>query len=166
MHVRFFVLVALFLAGCASTVARITGLEPVTQERCQAKDVRQMGFDDGKTGQRIGERFEFWVKDCAGVGVRLDRKAYDDGYAEGLSSYCSCENGFLAGVKDEYTEFKLQYLMCKKPLFQQFLSGHEFGKLQIKNEELSKKVGPFKTEFNEPAILALAKTTCAAAPIR
>ncbi len=138
----------------------IPGTEAVTVERCQAFDVRKFGFEDGRIGQRAGEKFDFWRKDCAGLGVALDRKVYDEGYAEGLSQYCSCQNGFMAGVKDEFAEFKLQYLMCKSPQYKKFISGHEKGLTHIKNPELSKKINDVKTEYDEPKIQALAQSIC------
>lgn len=148
-------------AGCASTVARILPIgEPVTAERCQGFDAKTMGVDDGKTGQRQGEKFEFWHKDCAIVGVKLDRSRYDEGYLEGLADYCSCEQGFVAGIKEEFTQLKGQYQMCRKSEYKNFMGGHEKGKLQVTNQDLVKKINHLKTDYNEPAILSQAKASC------
>lgn len=154
---------AFLLAGCASTVAKIIPIgEPVTTERCQALDMKKMGFDDGKIGQRSGDKFEFWVKDCAAVRVTLNRAAYDEGYSEGLKFYCSCENGFDSGVREEIAEIKTQRVMCAGKQLKEFLAGHEKGSLQSKNEELVKKAGQFKWEYNDPNIQAMAKASCSA----
>ena len=154
---------ALTLVACASTMSKILPIgEPVTEERCKAFDLKQMGFADGSIGQRQGEKYEFWRKDCAAFRVTLDREAYDQGYQEGLSQYCSCENGFVAGVKEEFKGLKGQYVMCQSANYKRYVEGHNKGQAQASNQHLAKKINYLKIEYNEPAIQAMATASCAA----
>ena len=149
------------LMGCTSMVRQFVPGEPVTAERCQKMDVQQLGFKDGERGQRQGDKFEFWMKDCRGVGATLDRGLYNQGYADGLKIYCSCEQGFVAGVHDEFTEMRGQYYTCTKPEYAVFLKGHAAGKKYVQDPTLTKKEGPFKTTYFDELILIKAKDECA-----
>lgn len=151
----------LLLTGCASTVAKILPIgEPVTVERCKALDMKKIGYEDAVAGNRNGDKYEFWLKDCASLGARPDRAIYDAGYSDGLAVYCSCEIGFQAGVKEEYTELKKQYMMCTKKEFTRFQEGHKLGLPHAKDEKLVKKTGPFNFSYDETEIEKLAKTSC------
>lgn len=119
---------ALALMGCTSFMSWLTGLHPVTEERCQKLNMFQIGLTDGETVQRQGEKFFFWEKDCRWVGVTLNRVDYDRGYEQGLKTYCSCERGFEAGVKEEYLELKGQYALCRKSEYRVFELGYKAGK--------------------------------------
>lgn len=161
MPALFCLMAGLFTAGCASTVSKILPIgEPVTKERCEQIDVKALGFKDAKNGQRPGDKFDFWKKDCAAFGVTLDRALYDQGYQEGMAYYCSCENGFVAGVKEEIAEFKKQFMLCSKADYKHFISGHQMGKKHSKDENLVKKTGLYKKEYNEDAIVDAAKAHC------
>ena len=151
----------LFLAGCASTMAKIIPIgEPVTKERCEKLDMHQMGFTDGELGQRIGDKYEFWTKDCRSMGVVLNREVYNKGYDEGLHFYCSCQKGFSSGVHGEVIELKGQYLACTKAEYQEFSRGHELGKKYTEDTAMTKKINVNKTDYFEDVILAKAKTEC------
>lgn len=122
------VLSAVLLSGCTSFMSWLTGLHPVTEERCQKLNMFQIGLTDGETVQRQGEKFFFWDKDCRLVGVKLNRPDYDRGYEQGLKTYCSCERGFEAGVREEYLELKGQYAICRKAEYRVFELGYKAGK--------------------------------------
>ncbi|PWU12813.1 MAG: hypothetical protein C5B49_15755 [Bdellovibrio sp.] len=152
---------AVIVAGCASTMAKIIPIgQPVTRERCEQIDLKRMGLQDGREGQRSGDKFEFWVKDCASFGVRFDRSLYDAGYEEGLRFYCSCGNGFLAGVKDELAEARGQYLLCDRNQFTEFLNGHKEGLNFKADPVLVKKKDQFTNLYDEKAIFAKAGMFC------
>lgn len=111
--------------------------EPVTAVRCQNLDARKLGFEDGRVGNRSGERFEFWAKDCAAFSVRLSRELYKAGYNDGLKIYCSCETGFTAGAQGEFTALKAQFLMCSKAEHANFVRGVELGKAHLGKAEVA-----------------------------
>ena len=154
-------LAGLFLAGCASTMAKIIPVgEPVTKERCEKLDMKKIGFDDGEVGHRNGDKFEYWTRDCRPLGVNLSKETYDRGYAEGLQFYCSCEKGFSSGVHNEVIELKGEYLACSKDEYQNFYRGHELGQKYTEDSSMMKKVNVNKTDYFEDVIAVKAKTEC------
>lgn len=123
--------------GCASVWQQILppGFEPVTRERCEALDMRAIGEADGKNAQRAGDKFDYWKKDCRNVGVNLDRALYDEGYARGLEQYCSCEEGFISGAKEEFEELRGQFQSCGKAMYKEFVRGRDLGKKEVSTIE-------------------------------
>lgn len=114
--------------GCASDVARVLGYgAPLSAERCRSLNLYQIGFYDGENGQRSRDKFDFWFKDCRTVGVVLDAKIYDEGYALGLEKFCSCQSGIRSAMNKEILELKSQYFMCGKEDFAQFSRGFGLG---------------------------------------
>lgn len=151
--------------GCASWVSNFLGFgAPVTKERCEAIDIKDYGFKDGSEARRPRERFESWVADCRAFGVRLNPELYDQGYQQGLAQYCSCENGFKAGVKNQFTEIKGQYFMCSRAAYERFIRGHEAG-LEFKNDpRFVNVISSIKVEYFEAKIDQQAVTSCASLP--
>ncbi len=120
-----------------------------------------MGLKDGQEGQRLGQRWDFWKKDCAALGVSWDRQRYNDGYVAGLGEFCSCEKGFDSGIREEYIETKAQFYTCQKDQFISFSRGHGLAKPFVDNPSLSKKINPYKIDYLQDAIAAKAKESCA-----
>lgn len=149
------------LAACASTFKELGLGEPVTKERCQQLDVRQIGYRDGEQGQRRGNKYDFWLKDCRSIGATLNRDLYNQGYDEGVKLYCSCEKGFGSGVREQFTEMQGQYYTCTRKEYEIFLKGHEAGKKYAKDPTMSKKDGPHKYVYFDEFILPKAKEECA-----
>lgn len=155
----------LLTAGCSSWVAKVLPFgQPVTKERCEALDVAEFGRKDGAEGRRSGERIEFWVGDCKPLGVKLDRAKYDAGYEEGTQFYCSCERGFEAGVKTEFTEFKGQYYLCSRSEFGAYLKGHAAGLDFSKDPRYVKLIPPFNYQYFEKEIAEKAAEMCSMLP--
>ncbi|MFN7728978.1 MAG: DUF2799 domain-containing protein [Bdellovibrio sp.] len=151
------------LSGCASQLSSFLGFgAPVSSQRCRAMDLEKMGLEDGRTGQRPGEKYDFWIKDCRIAGVPLDRALYDKGYAEGIKSYCSCEAGFAAGVRDEYTEIKGQFFNCPKVDYAVYMQGHEAGKKYVNDPTMMKKVNHYKNDYFDDVITPKAALECKA----
>lgn len=154
-------LLGLALGGCASFWRGVVPGEPVTAERCRRLDLAAIGYKDGESGQRRGEKFEFWMKDCRGVGVRLDRATYDEGYDRGLEAYCGCEAGFKSGVRGEYLEMKGQYQLCTRARYGVFALGHAAGAKFAEDPSYVRKDGPYRKIFLDDAIQLKAKEECA-----
>lgn len=133
--------------------------DSITAERCQKLDMKALGFENGRLGQRKGDRFEFWDKDCAVRGVQLDRAAYDQGYDEGNLVYCSCEEGYISGAKGEFEELKGQFSGCKKERYAVFMRGRKLGDDEYKHLDSIKRQNELKL-LGEDALLAKAKATC------
>lgn len=152
------------VCSCASTVAKIFPVgEPVTAERCQALDLKDLGYKDGSEGQRSGPRFDFWSPDCRAFGVKLDRALYEGGYADGITNYCSCEKGFAAGVRNELNEFRGQYYICKRVDYARFIKGHAAG-LDFKSDAAYVNVKGVHSFYNDEAITQKGQAICAALP--
>ena len=147
-------------AGCSSWVQKIVPGEPITKERCEKIDTHQLGYRDGSEGQRNGDKYEFWYKNCAALGVKLDKPKYDEGYKEGLATYCSCEEGFASGVRDTIGELRGQMYMCDKPERDRYYKGHAEGKNHIKDEALSKPKTQFEREYFDDKIKEQAGVFC------
>lgn len=152
---------SLVLMGCAHEVAQFIGVgAPVSKERCESLDLNKMGFADGELGQKNGDKFSFWEKDCRQVGLKLDRDAYDKGYADGLLVYCGCESGFKSGVHDEVLGFKGQYFMCSKAQFKFFEDAHVEG-AKLKDDATLVQKGPaYQINYQEELIQAKASAFC------
>lgn len=145
----------LLLGGCTTFMSWLSGLPPVTEERCKAFNMFEFGYGDGQTAQRPGERFEFWDKDCRWAGVRLNRTEYDRGYEQGLRSYCSCEKGFEAGVKEEYLEMKGQYAVCRRVEYKIYEAGYKAGKGEkIPADQIAHRATEYcaKMKIEEPSL--------------
>lgn len=157
-------LLALVLGGtgCASVWQQILppGFAPVTRERCEALDLRAIGETDGKNAQRAGDKYDYWKKDCGTFGVTLDRAAYDEGYAQGLARYCSCEEGYISGMKEEFEELRGQFQSCGKQLYKEFLRGRELGKKAVSTIEEKAREATVK-RISPEELRAQGVTACA-----
>ena len=80
----------------ASALLALSGCAGMNQAECTSADWRMIGFEDGTAGRtqgRIGE----YRKDCAEHGVSPNLALYQQGYAEGVRSFCTESNGFNQG---------------------------------------------------------------------
>jgi len=78
----------LMLIGCAS----------VSKEDCLLTDWYEIGRQDGRQG-RARTAFQGRAKACLEHGINADRQAYYSGHDQGLTYYCSEQNGFELGQK-------------------------------------------------------------------
>lgn len=133
--------------GCSTQVAWLLKMQPVTEERCKALSMFQLGLADGELNNPRGDRFFFWDKDCRGVGVRLDRAEYDRGYEQGQRVYCSCENGFLKGATDSTLELQGQYANCTRAQYKDFEAGFQIGtSVKVLKEDEARQRAPAACE--------------------
>ena len=165
--IRFALALAAFslLSSCHSLVKNFLpdNFDSITAERCQKLDMKALGFENGRLGQRKGDRFEFWVKDCEAQGVVLDRSIYDQGYEEGNRNYCSCENGYISGAKGEFEELKGQFGACSKQLFEVFQSGKALGEKKYGHLKFPARDNELKL-LGEEALALEAKAACLPSP--
>ena len=83
---RFGVLLLTALAGCAT----------LDESQCRSVNWFELGSRDGSLG--YGEnRLESHREACSEFGLSTDAAAWREGYAEGLQSYCTVDNGYRIG---------------------------------------------------------------------
>lgn len=156
------VAIALGACGCTHFFSKVLPMgEPVTQERCEALDMKKIGYKDGEEGQAKGAKFEFWQNDCRSLGVSLNRAAYDQGYGEGAIAYCGCEMGFRNAIHGETLGLKAQYFACPKEQYGSYARGFELAEPLMKDETLVKYETVAKTTYFEEEITRRGKLECA-----
>jgi hypothetical protein len=80
--------VVLLLAGCAT----------LSEEECLTGDWTGIGQRDGAAGQVADAQFARHVKACEKAGITPQRAAWQQGYAQGLQSYCTPAKGLDEGL--------------------------------------------------------------------
>ena len=87
MYLRFSLILGLLtLSGCAT----------LTDEECVAADWRAIGVGDGRNG-RLPDYIAQHRKACESAGIIPDAKAWSEGRALGLPSYCTPDRAYRLG---------------------------------------------------------------------
>lgn len=84
----------LLLSGCAI----------IEKNQCLSEDWASIGRSDGAAGKISSQRLLTHSRACSKHGVELDQDLYLGGYADGLKTYCTAENGYTIG--SEYSRYK------------------------------------------------------------
>lgn len=120
---------ALLLAGCAT-------ISPEERANaCRSTDWLRFGLNDGKLGVPASERVDLFGE-CAEVGQPVDTVAYDTGRTQGLTEYCTAENGFRVGYEGRGYDG-----VCPPELEQDFLQGHERGRRERPGYAIYPRIG-------------------------
>lgn len=154
---RIFVILTLLtvlLSSCAT----------LNKDECLTADWYQIGYEDGARGfadTRVASHREA----CAKHGITPDFRAYQDGHAEGLISFCTPRNGFTQG-KNGY-----QYSgICPPSLEEGFMDGYSAGReiyavtseiSQLQSEQRSNegRITALQNEITDKTTLMLADAT-------
>jgi len=86
------------IVSAAAAVLVLAGCAGMNESECLMADWQMIGFEDGSVGRsqsNIGE----YRKACADHGVTPSLAQYQQGYAEGIRSYCTRSNGFDQGKR-------------------------------------------------------------------
>ena len=83
--------VVVFVSGCA---ARPT----VSENQCRAGDWQTIGLRDGASGV-ASTRLLAHQEACGEFGIVPERSRYLSGWEQGVSAYCTAENGFHLGQR-------------------------------------------------------------------
>lgn len=129
----FFILIAtLGHVSCAS----------LSKEQCLAMNWSEQGRIDGIQG-KTATTFAEHSKACASHGVTADQKLYELGRDEGLTTYCTYESGYEAGLKG-----RLYQGVCVASTEAEFLKGYKLGtkeyELGKREDEIRKKEDALK----------------------
>jgi hypothetical protein len=111
------------LAFAAVLVSACSTLTP--QERaaaCQSTDWSNYGYNDGLLGVPATDRAKYFA-DCAELGHPADITAYDTARADGLTKYCTLENGYEIGYSGRSYRG-----VCPRHLAQSFVQGYDRGR--------------------------------------
>ena len=101
----------LLLSGCAT----------LSETECVSGNWEQVGYQDGKSG-RDSDYILRHESACIEYGVQLDRVAYEAGRQQGLTRYCTADNGFSRGSRGSSPN-----LSCSSQQFPVYFDGYNQG---------------------------------------
>ncbi|MBX3040138.1 MAG: DUF2799 domain-containing protein [Bdellovibrionaceae bacterium] len=93
----------------------------LSRRECETIDWKQRGFIDGGKGVRA-EKFAQEAQTCREHGIQANAEAYQEGFNQGLESFCTYQGGYdygLAGQTDTHH--------CSKDKEAEFLRGNLAG---------------------------------------
>ena len=104
------------------TLALLQGCASMSENECLNADWRLIGQDDGQSG-KPRSILGAYRKDCAQYGVTPNQHEYEEGRDQGLTFYCTRDNGYRVGRSNpEYQG------VCPAVLEIDFQSGYEMGR--------------------------------------
>lgn len=103
----------LLLSGCAT----------LSETECVSGNWEQVGYQDGKSG-RDSDYILRHESACIEYGVQLDRVAYAEGRQQGLTRYCTTDNGYNRGFRGSSPN-----LSCSYQQFPSYFDGYSQGLL-------------------------------------
>lgn len=104
-------LVFLIASGCVST-----------EKRCATANWGEIGHSEAMRGQDMEERVAHWNARCSEFSVQVDQNLYSQGYQAGVQEYCSINNAYDVGSRNNI----LNYGLCQKNII---------GKLKKANQD-------------------------------
>lgn len=119
----------------------ISGCATISKEQCELGDWYQVGLADGQQGKE--NLAADYSKDCAEYKVSVDITKYNKGRNQGLTSYCSYENGALVGEQGAgYNK------VCPSGLSAEFLAGYRphFNVANTENKLREKRIEASRLE--------------------
>lgn len=113
---------ALLVAPALLAAACTTAPPAERAAACQATDWNNYGYNDGLLGVPAADRAKHFA-DCAELGHPADVAAYNAARANGLSEYCTVENGYAIGYSGRSYRG-----VCPPHLAQNFSQGYDRGR--------------------------------------
>lgn len=108
----------------------MVGCSSLSQDQCLADDWETIGHRDGVRGKPDSAELLRHQKACGKHGVVPDSASYRRGWAEGVRSYCTPDNGFSEGRSGQrYNN------VCPAQLDAEFRAAFEDGKLIYRAEQ-------------------------------
>lgn len=87
----------IFLLLIAVAITVLSGCASMSKNECMVADWRGIGFEDGSAGRspaNIGERRQA----CAKHGIAINTAQYENGYNDGILTFCSFNRGHNAAT--------------------------------------------------------------------
>lgn len=75
----------------------ITGCASMSKQDCETADWHTIGYNDGARGD-FYSNLDNYRKRCAGFQITPDTNAYQNGWNQGIRSYCTGEIGYRIGM--------------------------------------------------------------------
>lgn len=139
MKVIFTLALVLSLAGCASAMK---------QDECASADWYTLGFEDGRKGAPTDQLMRY-AQQCGPFGITPNSTAYAQGRTEGLTLYCTADNGFRVGRNGED-----YHGVCPSHLEAAFKRRYELGyRLYALNAQISARLSEARSADYELALL-------------
>jgi hypothetical protein len=140
LRITFLLMFTLGLNGCAS----------LSKEQCLAGNWRDIGHRDGRQGYKP-ESLDAHNKACAEYGVTVNRDEYQQGYNEGIQTYCSPVNGRYLGERGSSYNY-----VCPADKEAAFLHQYRYGrelyeaqhKIKTARDDLATKEEQLRVEKN------------------
>lgn len=107
--------------GSLALLTLISGCATLSETECASGNWKQIGYQDGKSG-RDSDYIIKHESACIEYGVQLDRIAYEKGRQQGLTRYCTADNGFSRGSRGSTPN-----LSCSSQQFPVYFDGYSQG---------------------------------------
>lgn len=111
----------LALAGLGIMSVGLSGCATLSRDECRQGDWASIGQRDGATGYPPS-RIQQHAEACSNFGIAHNAAAYKAGWDRGIVLYCTPENGFETGRKNES-----YHGLCPANLVGPFLAGRQVG---------------------------------------
>jgi hypothetical protein len=111
----------LALAGLGILSVGLSGCATLSRDECRQGDWASIGQRDGATGYPPS-RIQQHAEACSSFGITHNAAAYKAGWDRGIVLYCTPENGFETGRKNES-----YHGLCPANLVGPFLAGRQVG---------------------------------------
>lgn len=83
-------------AVCGLLLSLLAGCATLDESQCRSVNWFELGSRDGSLGYSES-RLQAHGEACSEFGLSADAAAWRNGYAQGLQSYCSADNGYRIG---------------------------------------------------------------------
>jgi len=137
------------------------GCSTMSKEECITANWKLIGENDARAG-KTKLHFSNYQKKCQESGVSINNKKYFSGYAEGLKTYCTYENGYEVGASGEnYSK------ICPSESSKEFVKGFIAGKYLFEQKQYYEKKQKIQEEemqrnsvFREKVLGNMTNKTC------
>lgn len=80
----------------ATMLGVLSSCATMNEGQCVSANWYDVGYEDGRQGKSI-RSVSNYVNDCSEYGLNVDHTAYEDGWHDGIPSFCTADNGYQVG---------------------------------------------------------------------
>lgn len=127
----------------ALTALSLTQCTSLSLEECRDNDWYATGLADGNRGVTATQLNQY-QQDCREFNLRVDAAQWQQGYQQGLISYCLPENGYRVGLAGES-----YYGVCSNNQFvERYNQGHEQYLVNKRLAEIADRLNAIDSEIS------------------